>query len=354
MIRSADIRHKNQIKAMYERIFSDPKKFTEYYFEERMIPERVLISADNSGKVISMLSRNAKHLSVGEKLFDADYIYAVAVDNEYRGQGLSRDMVNKAVELSAKEGTYFTYLIPVDEKIYKGNGFVTIRNSGEISLRGTGAKEDVRLEELNGRYYDSKHNIIRELVEFSADYNHNILEKNIIATYKDEAYFKVMLNQIDAEDSSIVIIRKSEKIKGYAIINGHKERQSDEIRICDYVVEPDYEFELAERIKIRYNINNIKFIYNKVMAKVTSPYFLENLNATEDKVVYIKLEDDNKIYEVNSLKGKVSISEREENLLSQTISLNLREITEFVFGMREIEGMPKMECLEGITVNEEV
>ena len=68
MIRSADIRHKNQIKAMYERIFSDPKKFTEYYFEERMT-YKMLLSLKGRNSLLYMWNKQERKCPLcGERI----------------------------------------------------------------------------------------------------------------------------------------------------------------------------------------------------------------------------------------------------------------------------------------------
>lgn len=357
MFKKADITKKNKIKAMYERIFDDPEAFVKYYFDERFDAKKVTISEDENGDIISMLSRNAKHLSVCGKTFKADYIYAVAVDENHRGKGISKNMVNKALELSEKEGTWFSYLIPVNAAIYEGNGFVSVRESknvllGEENQTNECENDGYSLEVYDGSMYTGKYKetLINELTEYCSN-NKGNYEDAAIVTYRDEKYFEVMLRQYYIEKSQIAILRRNilengNQIVGFAVINGEKE-----IIVCDYMCEEQCENILADAIKKHFNIERLIFKCNPIMVKITNPMFFTLLNSKENGKVNIKIKETGKIYSITGNNGKIAVCEVDKDYDVET---SLEELTRYIFNMIEITEMIKINHLVGIAVNEEV
>ncbi len=385
--------HKNKIRAMYEEIFHDPADFTEYYFAERFIPERVIISRADDRSLMSMLSRNGKSLAIGDKSFKADYIYAVAVDEAYRGQGISKAMVDKSVELSAEEGTAFTYLIPVDERIYTGNGFVTVRNEQAIKVYARDKfKENLSCREV---FLGENDDFVKELVTFTAEYGKNCIGDNVIITLKDEMYFKTMLRQFQVEGSRLIVLyndseadiaaeeKKSDFYKsiiGYAVVNTadatKKDDRLEDITICDYVCNDESKEDFFNYILKYFNAESGIINLHPIMVKLTSPEFLENIHSAEDRCVLLRIKDTDKLYSIKSSEGQIFVTEifddlpgeysdvnhenaeeynKEYNNISKKIlSVTLNELTEYIFGMIDIEGMLRLKHITGIMVNEEV
>lgn len=137
--------HRDEIYAMWQRNFHDPVPYADFYFAEvygkndillnvaREEEEQNLKAADvtemkaseipnvlkNTAQVIrGMLHMNPYTLMVQGKDMNAHYIVGVATDEEFRRQGVMRELLVETFSRLRKSGEPFTYLMPADENYY--------------------------------------------------------------------------------------------------------------------------------------------------------------------------------------------------------------------------------------------
>ena len=137
-------RHKEEVCAMWQRNFHDPAPYAEFYFTEVYGKNEILLnlsgdSADRltameagrdregasgelpeaeAGEIRGMLHLNPYRLFVRGKEVDAHYIVGVATDEEYRRQGVMRELLADTFHRLRERGEMLTYLMPADRDYY--------------------------------------------------------------------------------------------------------------------------------------------------------------------------------------------------------------------------------------------
>lgn len=137
-------RHKEEVCAMWQRNFHDPAPYAEFYFTEVYGKNEILLnlsgdSADRlmameagrdregasgelpeaeTGEIRGMLHLNPYRLFVRGKEVDAHYIVGVATDEEYRRQGVMRELLADTFHKLRERGEMLTYLMPADRDYY--------------------------------------------------------------------------------------------------------------------------------------------------------------------------------------------------------------------------------------------
>lgn len=138
IIVTKDMGEKLATRPLYEQAFDDPKGFVDYYYEEK-IKDNTMVICKEAGRVISMLHLNPYTIVVNGKEAPVYYVVAVATDKNHRRQGYMARVLDVAFDEMKQEGIPFCFLLPVDEAIYTDFGFETIcpffvRGSEEAAL----------------------------------------------------------------------------------------------------------------------------------------------------------------------------------------------------------------------------
>lgn len=121
-----------QMRAMWDEIFADEKKFADYYFSEVVKRNKTLVALYD-GKLIGMIHLNPYMVNCCGMPKKVYYIVGVAVDRRYRGMGIMKHIMNKAIEDMKKEGCPFTFLMPENENYYSGIGFRKMIDTVSVS-----------------------------------------------------------------------------------------------------------------------------------------------------------------------------------------------------------------------------
>ena len=104
---------KQRVYEIWEDNFHDPVSYANFYFNEVYGKNEVLLNEEMSADenlVKGMLHLNPYTLHVKGQPAEAKYIVGVATDEEYRRQGVMRELRSR--------GEWFTYLMPADENYY--------------------------------------------------------------------------------------------------------------------------------------------------------------------------------------------------------------------------------------------
>ncbi|SEL01005.1 Acetyltransferase (GNAT) domain-containing protein [Butyrivibrio sp. ob235] len=116
---------KNKTRSLYEEAFDDPKAFVDYYYLDKCLDNRMIVSLED-GEVISMLHLNPYYINLCGKVVKSYYVVAVATKEGRRHEGQMSAVFREAFELMKEERVPFIYLMPVDESIYSWMGFEKI------------------------------------------------------------------------------------------------------------------------------------------------------------------------------------------------------------------------------------
>ena len=112
---------KQRVYEMWEDNFHDPVSYADFYFSEVYGKNEVLLNQEmqvDDDIVKGMLHLNPYTLHVKGQLTEAKYIVGVATDEEYRRQGVMRELLVKTFQELRSRGELFTYLMPADENYY--------------------------------------------------------------------------------------------------------------------------------------------------------------------------------------------------------------------------------------------
>ena len=112
---------KQRVYEMWEDNFHDPVSYADFYFSEVYGKNEVLLNQETQADddvVKGMLHLNPYTLHVKGRSAEAKYIVGVATDEEYRRQGVMRELLVKTFQELRGRGELFTYLIPADENYY--------------------------------------------------------------------------------------------------------------------------------------------------------------------------------------------------------------------------------------------
>ena len=283
MIKYLNQKEKIFTKPLYkEAFFEDSDSFVNYYYEEKLKDNRIL--ADIEGESVrSMIMLNPYKISVFNKIYNLDYIVAVATGKEFKRQGYMRRLLNKALCDMNAEHVPFTYLIPANKDYYLPFDFAFVADKNEYNANFLGLKKQVIKEEPD-----------KELIFRILDFiNNEVSKDNDVYTYRDENYFIRDLKEIASEDGFINIYSDENDIVAYESFWGKK-------------------LELKERI-VSSKLGNRKFGKENIMVRITDIVeLLSNFRAKEPIDIIIKINDN--IIEAQNGYFRIEMDERHSSV----------------------------------------
>jgi len=116
---------KERTRKLYEEAFDDPKEFVDYYYSDKCLDNRMIVSFEG-GEVVSMLHLNPFSVNLCGTVAPSYYVVAVATKKNMRRRGQMTRVFDKTFELLEGEKIPFIFLLPVDESIYSWMGFEKI------------------------------------------------------------------------------------------------------------------------------------------------------------------------------------------------------------------------------------
>ena len=298
MIKYLNQKEKIFTKPLYkEAFFEDSDSFVNYYYEEKLKDNRIL--ADIEGESIrSMIMLNPYKISVFNKIYNLDYIVAVATGKEFKRQGYMRRLLNKALCDMNAEHVPFTYLIPANKDYYLPFDFAFVADKNEYNTNFSGLKKQVIKEEPD-----------KELIFRILDFiNNEVSKDNDVYTYRDENYFIRDLKEIASEDGFINIYSDENDIVAYESFWGREK------------------LELKERI-VSSKLANRKFGKENIMVRITDIVeLLSNFRAKEPIDIIIKINDN--IIEAQNGYFRIEMDERHSSV-SRISDIGDRGFAEF-------------------------
>lgn len=106
------------LKKLWQTAFDDTAESLDFFFENTVSPDRVLVAFD-SDKPVSALYMLESDIVIDDKEYSAYYIYAVCTHPDFRGKGLMRSLFEKLFEVSKSRNIDYLFLVPEEEYLFK-------------------------------------------------------------------------------------------------------------------------------------------------------------------------------------------------------------------------------------------
>lgn len=104
--------------ALWQAAFGDEKETVDLFFDTCFQPQNTLVAVCD-GRVRSVVYLLRNTLQNGKEQFTASYIYAAATEEDYRGRGLMRTLLEYTAETERARGTDFLYLVPASAHLFR-------------------------------------------------------------------------------------------------------------------------------------------------------------------------------------------------------------------------------------------
>ena len=174
----------------------DTDRYLDYYYQEKAKDNRILAKKED-GKIITMLHRNPYKIHMRDKLWEADYIVAVATEENHRGRGHMREVLTKALRDMNLEGRPFTFLMPAAEAIYLPFDFRFVWKKPRLLLKRQ-AEETLEKVPVSGEADWEKAGQFMEKW---------LAERSQIYTFRDTAYVRRLLRELESEDGELYFLK---------------------------------------------------------------------------------------------------------------------------------------------------
>lgn len=212
-------------RPLYEMVFRDTKEYTDYFYQKIQGEVKAFAAVSDENEIVAELFLIPKLLSCDDKIIESVYIYGAATKEEYRGQGIMKRLMGEALDYAWEKGAELAYLIPVNEKIYEGMGFQTVKqgeiHTWELSGKEAGMMLKFNLEPVNeGNFNDGIYQEINSL-------ENEIKEPGEILPFRDREYIADRIRRAGIEGGGVYLLRKRKdyKIAGI-IITGEENGES--------------------------------------------------------------------------------------------------------------------------------
>lgn len=324
MIRYLENNEKQNIRPLYEHCFDDTKEYTDYYFQNRLPGNHVIVN-ERDNKIVNCVHLIPKTVILGKLKTNIIYIYGVGTYEEYRKQGIMSETFKYLLKDMFMDMEAFTYLIPSDEgkaKVYSGLGFEYVMDKQDLK------PVDQRKKATHSLIYRKaeKSDLIRLAIFAQAS-----MEKNYsVSLAKDSDYFKKINELIKIEGGDIDIYVENKVIVGYRIwIDGEilEEVLDPSIQSLNWLESTGKPYVMARIINIRKTVRLLGFQgEGRKILKITDPVLEEN------KGCFI----------LTYGHGNVKLDKVKEEQLMEDIEFDLTigELTAHIFGYKIIEGLP--------------
>lgn len=118
MIRKATPRDHEALKALWMAAFGDSRNATDFYFEHRHKDEWMLVE-EEEGQLRAMLSSLPIALRSPSGAQQGRYLFALATDERFRGQGIGGRLMLYAEEEAKKAGCLACALVPATPSLFQ-------------------------------------------------------------------------------------------------------------------------------------------------------------------------------------------------------------------------------------------
>lgn len=242
-IRKLERAEHEKTRHLYETVFAeDEKAFVDYYYTWKICDNVIYVAEDEKG-IHAMLHLNPFQVSVHGEIRTLHYIVAVATEEDYRHQGLMRELLELAMHEMAEAGEVFTFLMPAAKEIYLPFGFRFAGWQRRGFLKASEEPEDRRgLCESQKGNGDSSGNILaeygnesvcravrtEEYQELADMVNAVLSEQYDVFIWRDVRYYERLAAEQRSQNGDVMVILADGRIVGTFCTSGWEENAETE------------------------------------------------------------------------------------------------------------------------------
>lgn len=338
MIRYLEKDEKQNIRPLYEQCFNDGDAYTDYYFNERLSNNYVMVDEAGS-EIVGAIHLIPQNVIVGKLKTDIIYIYGVGTLKKYRHQGIMKEMFVRLLKDMFGDMEPFTYLIPSDEinaEIYRKFGFEFVMDRRNMKTPDQRKKPTHSLISRKAEHSD--------FIRLSIFAQSSMEKQYRVTLAKDIEYFRKIEELIGIEGGNIEIYVENKVIVGYRIwVDGEifEEVLDSSIQSMGWLGGERKPYAMARIINIRKTLRLLGFkgVGQKII-KIT------------DSII----EENNGCFKLDYQHGNVKLDKVDEKELEDTpeFDLTIGELTAHIFGYKIIEGLPVVCQKDSFFINDYV
>lgn len=336
MLKYLDKDEKKQSRKLYNEVFKDTKKFTDFYFDEYMEKNLVLANVEDA-EIFSMMHLNPNHVTINGEDTHLFYIFAVATKEEYRKKGYMEKMMNKAISDLFEKGIPMCYLIPEKAETYSKFGFGTIKE--KIVSVDNIEKMEYDVDDFNLKELEEED--IKKLTEFFYD---SVASQADFYKTRNREYFLNMIKKLKSENGNVELFFLEDNLVGYAYVSNE-----EMVQISELICENKYKKVFLSNISKKYSADKIKYFSPELMVRIIRPEkMLKYITLKSDINLDIKIKD-NLIPENNRIFSLSSNSNNDEKIL---LEMDIIDFGKWIFGEFSKNDLPEIVPIERIHYTE--
>ena len=336
MIRYLEGKENEITKELYSSVFcEDTEGLIDYYYDKKSPGNKIIVDEWENG-IVSMIHLCPKKLVINGEVHFINYIFAVATKEEYRGYGIMKQLLLKALADMKDEGFPFTYLIPENENVYKSSGFTTVKNRSTKLKKVYSRPKGIKIRWAGVHDSGNLSDFAREI--FSERYSFYLSH--------DDEYFKNVIEEIKIENGRISMFCdiSDNSIIGYSM--EYPDGEVREMMFDDKYTNMEYagSEEKEEKPFLMVRILNLKLFFSLLKTK-------------EKGVCTVKITDDSLFEENNGVFGISFSAQRcaiEKSEKKPECEVTLSKLTAHIFGYEILNGLPEFFLNHEIFINDEI
>lgn len=323
------------LRRLYEAAFGDTKEFIDYYFNNKVICEKVTIIKEDE-KLVAMMHMNPFTVNFNQHHYQVSYFVAVATDQAYRNRGLMGKLMAYSLRMLFDSGEVFSLLMPIDSRIYERYGFGFIED--HLNFECDSASFTIDKGAYNCRIAtDEDSGLLMNIYE-------TFSETMDLSTHRDAFEFGKLFKELGTDNAQIILFQEGYMMTFY---------DHEVLSVREFIANSDQAFkemihylqELSQggkiiiydhiRSRIKHFLPNIP--ENKVvlkpfmMARIINveKFIAENIHLFEEitiKVIDGFIEENNQCYQIKSSK----VCRIHEDVYD--VIIDIKTLTQVAFG----------------------
>lgn len=127
-----------QLKQLWQHAFKDGESYTDFIFQELLVPEKILVYLDKD-KPVAMCCLEEMFLVNGSFDYPALFVHSTSIHPDYTGQGISTKLLEGVHKYAKKHGYIASVIAPETNRLfdyYAKRGYSTQFAVRQLSLKG--------------------------------------------------------------------------------------------------------------------------------------------------------------------------------------------------------------------------
>ena len=216
-IRYLDAGEKGRSRELWEEAFpEDSKSFDDYYFEEKLKDNRILV-LEEAGRIDAMIHLNPYLVQVKDRRWRVDYLVGVATRKDRRHRGYMRRLLMQMMADMRAENMPFCFLMPADEAIYRPFGFTYIYRQPQWEWKAGVLEDTVRAAECRAADWN-----VEELADWM---NRWLADRYQVYAVREPEYLRRLLKEIESEDGTFEVLYDGDEMTGMESLWGWGEKE---------------------------------------------------------------------------------------------------------------------------------